>query len=458
MNSSNAALGDGDTTKEGVRRFMTGSRELNLQMKKFGSAPTPKEEEAQSESKQCNNGKTLLKNDVQRQQEDTQAQTVEKSNVRSVGMRDSSSQFIATFAAGVGSGALASIICAPLDLVRTRMQVWGDVMTERKVSASSSSSAPSQLGTISRIRVLMTDILQTEGWTGCFRGLGATLVTVPLFWGVYFPIYEETKSYVTQQPFSRNLPPALIHCGSAVTTGAIADLICNPLFVVRTRLQTQAMHVLSQRSAPMQPSAGISAVSPTPLPRPPGMIETAKGLYQEHGILVFWRGMTANLIGLSHVAVQFPAYEYLKHVARERRRWMIHSSQQSPASSFMNMDMYNKTNSDRSRLLVDDIEVQETPFELLLASGLAKMCASLLTYPHEVLRSRMMDSRSTTAPTLRGTAIQIYQREGIGGFYTGLPVTLIRVIPNCCITFISYELLLRWTKEYLSTSSSASNR
>ena len=296
----------------------------------------------------------------------------------------------ATFTAGVGSGALASIICAPLDLIRTRMQVWGDVGMAKEGTKPSDA---------------FKQILEKEGWKGMFRGLGATLVTVPLFWGVYFPLYDETKYYVTQNyPQIQNV--SIIHCGSAVFTGAVADVICNPLFVIRTRLQTQALHQLAEHQ-------GLQAT---------GIIQTAKDLYNKHGLPVFWRGMTANLIGLSHVAVQFPAYEYLKKVAKQRR-----------ASS---------TGQDFS-------QIQETPVELLLASGLSKVCASLLSYPHEVIRSRMMDSRSSTAPTLRGTVLQIFQKEGLLGFYTALPVTLIRVIPNCCITFMSYELFFRYTKEQL---------
>lgn len=120
-----------------------------------------------------------------------------------------------------------------------------------------------------------------------------------------------------------------------------------------------------------------------------------------------------SLFGLTHVAVQFPLYEYLKKRAR----------QASP-------------------------QHEETALDLLVASGLSKMCASLLTYPHEVVRSRMMDARCT--PTLRNTIGRIYQLEGFRGFYTGLHVSLIRVVPNCCITFMSYELLLRWSRKYMN--------
>ena len=308
-------------------------------------------------------------------------------NIKADQHNRNSTHYLSTLFAGVGSGAFSSIICAPLDLVRTRMQVWGDVMQTEKGTATPTKA--------------FQEILQREGWRGCFRGLGATLVTVPVFWGVYFPIYDETK-YLCSIHYP-HLHPSIVHCGSAVFTGAIADVFCNPLFFIRTRLQTQALHQLAEHT-------GIIRT---------GMLQTAKELMAQHGPLVFWRGMTANLMGLSHVAVQFPAYEELKKYAREQRK------DGSP----------------------------ETPLELLLASGLSKMCASLLTYPHEVLRSRMMDSRATVRLNLRETAKSILVKEGVAGFYTGLTITLIRVIPNCCITFLSYELLLRWTKEQLQKQS-----
>jgi solute carrier family 25 folate transporter 32 len=294
------------------------------------------------------------------------------------------SHYLSTLAAGVGSGALASILCAPLDLMRTRMQVWGDISSQTSTKEA------------------FQQILQKEGWKGMFRGLGATLVTVPLFWGVYFPLYDETKYYV-----STNYPdyhPSLVHMGSAVFTGAVADVICNPCFVVRTRLQTQALHQFADHEA-------LKAT---------GMVQTAKDLYRQGGVSIFWRGMTANLIGLSHVAIQFPTYEYLKKNFRDRHE------DGSP----------------------------ETALELLMASGLAKMCASLLSYPHEVLRSRMMDSRATVAPSLIGTAKHIYASEGVAGFYGGLSVCLLRVIPNSCMTFLSYEMIFRYCKKNLTVSSS----
>lgn len=169
--------------------------------------------------------------------------------------------------------------------------------------------------------------------------------------------------------------------GSAVLAGAVSDIICNPMFVVRTRLQTEALHQLDNHSN--TGSRGAIKLS---------MIQTARGLYQDGGARIFWRGMSANLMGLSHVAVQFPVYEILK-------------------------------------LKLAHTKKQPSAVDLLIASGLSKMTASLLTYPHEVIRSRMMDSRSASV-RFTTTCRRIYAKEGMIGFYAGLPISLIRVIPN----------------------------
>ena len=84
--------------------------------------------------------------------------------------------------AGMGSGAVSAFVCAPLDLVRTRLQVWGDVVNSSRQQA---------------VITMFRDILQTDGIAGCFRGLTATLLTVPAFWGVYceYTILCTTRTY-----------------------------------------------------------------------------------------------------------------------------------------------------------------------------------------------------------------------------------------------------------------------
>ena len=188
----------------------------------------------------------------------------------------------------------------------------------------------------------------------------------------------------------------MIHLGSAITAGALSDFLCNPMFVVRTRLQTESLHNNTNSSG----NKGTSSPKQT-------ILQTVRTLYAEGGILTFWRGMTANLLGLSHVAIQFPVYEKLKVFFRGNKA-----------------------------------EGNENTTELLLASGISKMLASILAYPHEVIRSRMMDIRSVRGVGFVETCRRVYSIEGLMGFYAGISVSLIRVVPNTMLTFLVYERVL----------------
>ena len=315
-------------------------------------------------------------------------------NANNADKLDDRQNFISSLVSGVGSGSLASVVCAPLDLVRTRMQVAGGL--EGK-------SAQSNAKIIKSIH----EIYLSDGMRGCFRGLGATLATVPAFWGLYFPLYEKFKSGIldwsSEYGNGGHNHHALVHLSSAMSAGAVADVVCNPMFVVRTRMQTEALHYFQ-----MPPSER----------RPHGVMKTVAGMYKEGGIPIFWRGLTASLLGLGHVGIQFPVYERLKAEARKR-----------------------------------SADGEETPMDLLVASGLSKMTAAVITYPHEVIRSRMMDARGQVAgKNVLRTAQHIVKHEGYSGLYAGIRVSLFRVVPNCCVTFVSYELIARWVRAQMGES------
>lgn len=68
---------------------------------------------------------------------------------------------------------------------------------------------------------------------------------------------------------------------------------------------------------------------------------------KHEGIRGFYKGLAPSLIGVSHVAIQFPLYERLKS-------------------------------------LLTEANAQSSTANILLASAVSKMVASTTTYPHEV--------------------------------------------------------------------------
>eukprot|EP00602_Paraphysomonas_sp_CaronLab_P005113 CAMPEP_0185033846 /NCGR_PEP_ID=MMETSP1103-20130426/23210_1 /TAXON_ID=36769 /ORGANISM="Paraphysomonas bandaiensis, Strain Caron Lab Isolate" /LENGTH=274 /DNA_ID=CAMNT_0027570265 /DNA_START=26 /DNA_END=847 /DNA_ORIENTATION=+ len=257
---------------------------------------------------------------------------------------------------GACAGVVCSILCAPLDIAKVRQQVQGSL----KLKAYK--------GTFGAIR----GIYKAEGARGLFKGLGTALFNVPLFWSIYWYSYENMKVYLHKE--YPTISPHLLHITAAGVSGGIADFITNPFWVVRTRIQTLVMH-------PESHLASSSARVTTP-----GMFMT---IFREEGPLAFYKGLTASFLGLPHVAIQFPLYEFLKGWSRDNLRWEIEHSteaqQQSCDSNFL---------------------------DFFFASSIAKITACCVTYPHEVLRARMQDSRSAHPSIIRITR-DIIKEEGV---------------------------------------------
>jgi len=71
------------------------------------------------------------------------------------------------------------------------------------------------------------------------------------------------------------------------------------------------------------------------------------------------------------------------------------------------------------------------------------VCASSLTYPHEVIRNNLQNDRNYDKKQMGIIKLikNIYHVQGILGFYGGFRINLLRILPNNAIMFASYEKL-----------------
>ncbi|TCD65486.1 hypothetical protein EIP91_002570 [Steccherinum ochraceum] len=299
--------------------------------------------------------------------------------------------------AGAGGGLVASIATCPLDVIKTKLQAQR-VQTGHQ----------SYLGVAATVK----SILKHDGFRGMYRGLGPTILGYLPTWAIYFAVYDGIKSHFGEKPTGEMQPvqhlypaphvkgyqplarehPWTLHILSAMTAGATSTLCTNPLWVIKTRFMTQSRDEVRYRHT----------------------LDAAITIYRTEGIPAFFRGLLPSLLGILHVAVQFPLYESMKRWARRRG----HS---------------------------DTLSAQD----ILLCSSVAKMTASVATYPHEVVRTRLQTTRIHRDALLNGqgnshpptgiirTVRNIVVHEGWRSLYRGLSVNLVRTVPNSAVTMLT---------------------
>ncbi|RMJ07731.1 Mitochondrial thiamine pyrophosphate carrier 1 [Fusarium euwallaceae] len=122
-----------------------------------------------------------------------------------------------SFIAGAASGAAATGITYPLDLLRTRFAAQGRHRIYRS------------------LRSAIWDIKRDEGWRGFFRGIGPGLGQIVPFMGLFFVSYESLRT---------SLEGLHMPWGSGdATAGMMASILAKtavfPLDLVRKRIQVQ---------------------------------------------------------------------------------------------------------------------------------------------------------------------------------------------------------------------------
>ncbi|KAJ6567377.1 mitochondrial carrier domain-containing protein [Mycena vulgaris] len=238
--------------------------------------------------------------------------------------------------------------------------------------------------------------LRQEGWKGLYRGLGPNIAGNASSWGLYFLFYNMLKKRATDDDPSAPLSSGTILLCSAQAS-AVTAIMTNPIWVVKVRMFT------------------TRSDSPTAYR---GVWHGFSSIVRSEGVLGLFRGTSLALFGVSNGAIQFVAYERMK-------RW--------------GFELKKKQFELAGRPWTTDVDkLSNTAYSVM--SGGSKIAALAVTYPYQVVRSRIQNNATTHLyPTIPATIRRTWAQEGVRGFYRGLGTNLVRVLPGTCVTFVVYE-------------------
>ncbi|KAF8075272.1 mitochondrial carrier protein RIM2 [Lyophyllum atratum] len=307
------------------------------------------------------------------------------------------------FVAGGLGGMCGAIVTSPFDVVKTRLQ--SSLFQQKSTSMGLAGPGGSVVVGVPRGGLLynfvetghiLRDIYREESPRALFKGLGPTLVGVIPARSINFYTYGNGKQIIANR-FNDGVENTYVHLAAATIAGIVTGTATNPIWVVKTRLQLSASN---HGDASGRRVVGSSW-------------QTIKDIMKHEGIRGFYKGLSASYLGVTEGTIQWVLYERLKRITAA-------TEGQGGVQEWVGM---------------------------LGSAGTAKCVASLITYPHEVLRTRLRQPSVNGVMKYTGlvqTLRLVIAEEGARSLYGGLSAHLMRVVPNAAVMYSIYEGILRW--------------
>ncbi|KAJ1921381.1 mitochondrial aspartate-glutamate transporter agc1 [Mycoemilia scoparia] len=159
--------------------------------------------------------------------------------------------------AGGSAGGCQVIFTNPLEIVKIRLQVQGEIL--RSTTKDAVSNAVPRRGAVAIVKEL--------GLLGLYKGAGACLLRDIPFSAIYFPTYAHIKKNIFHEETRQlGITDLLI---SGALAGMPAAYLTTPADVIKTRLQVEA-------------KAGETVYN--------GILDASRKIYREEGFAAFFKG------------------------------------------------------------------------------------------------------------------------------------------------------------------------
>lgn len=297
----------------------------------------------------------------------------------------------------------------PIDLIITRLQLQRQLRKDQ--SQPSDDEYKSFVDAVEKI-------YKNEGgvaglYTGLLQATGKTIADSFIFFLTYS--FLRDRRLAAHGRNAKSLP-ALEELGVGFVAGSLTKLATAPIANIVTRKQAAAL------LAAKDPNSGPFQV--------PSAREIARDIYEEKGLAGFWAGYSASLVLTLNPSITFGLFETLKKV------FLPHHKRAHPPPSLT-----------------------------FLLSAFSKACASSVTYPFSLAKTRLQagtrreerdeekvvgqdieseKARKAARATIFSTVLTIAQTEGVSALYEGLYVEILRSFFSHGITMLVKQVIQRF--------------
>ncbi|KAH3668640.1 hypothetical protein OGAPHI_002394 [Ogataea philodendri] len=298
------------------------------------------------------------------------------------------------FVAGGLGGMCGAVFTSPFDVVKTRLQssVFRDTYKSGARHGGVVSGAALHF---KETLLILKNVYTVEGPRALFKGLGPNLVGVIPARSINFFTYGYSKDVIRDVAFDGQ-ENSLVHLLAGVSAGFVTSTATNPIWLVKTRLQLDRMTTKAYKNS----------------------FDCVSKIVKNEGVLALYRGLTASYLGSVESTLQWVLYEQMKFLINARSQRLEREGKQTSELG----DWFARSGS----------------------AGLAKFVASLITYPHEVVRTRLRQAPTEGGKPKYTGLIQCFKlvikEEGLASMYGGLTPHLMRTVPNSMIMFGTWEL------------------
>lgn len=311
----------------------------------------------------------------------------------------------AYFLAGGVSGVISRTCTAPFDRIKVFLIARTD-LSSTLLNSKEELLARNPHADINKIRSplmkAITTLYRQGGIKAFYVGNGLNAFKVFPESSIKFGCFELTKQLMAKVEGAKSKadlsrPSTYIAGGLA---GMAAQFSVYPIDTLKFRIQCAPLANLKDKNI---------------------LFNTAKQMFQDGGFFIFYRGLSAGLLGMfPYAALDLGTFSALK-------KWLI-----SRQAKEMN---------------IPEKDVTLSNLAVLPMGALSGSVGATAVYPINLLRTRLQAQGTFAHPyTYTGFSDvlrQTIQREGYPGLYKGLMPTLAKVCPAVSISYLCYENLKR---------------